>query len=78
MATIAPVIALAERRRVPQPPPDTSPALPPGASPTVRQAHSLGMSEGARKEREWWIEALGPWAARMWANAHPEMAGAVS
>ena len=74
--SLAPVIALAERRRAPQPP-DSTPVLPPGASPTVRQAHSLGLSEGARVEREWWIETLGPWARQMWANAHPDMAGAV-
>ena len=78
MATIAPVIALAERRHAPQPPPDASPVLPPGASPTVRQAHSLGMSEGARKEREWWFRVFGPAAVEMWKAAHPETAGAVS
>jgi len=40
--------------------------------------YESGMSEGARVANDWWFEALGPWARKMWANAHPEMAGAVS
>jgi len=74
MATIAPVIALAERRHAPQPP---APPATPESRALYSVVHSLGMSEGARKEREWWFRVFGPAAVEMWKAAHPEMAGAV-
>lgn len=63
-------LAAFRERRAPQPPrPQAAP--PPGASPTLSAVAVFYQSEGARQEREWWIETLGPWARRMWAAAHP-------
>lgn len=45
MATIAPVIALAERRRVPQPPPDSSPET----SSYLSVVYDMGLAEGERR-----------------------------